>query len=42
MADILQRAFGATGLTLARLEKQDAEKKQAEQQSLHHALEQLV
>lgn len=42
MADILQRAFGATGIALARLEKQDVEKKQAEQKTLHEALEQLV
>jgi hypothetical protein len=42
MADILQRTFGATGVALARLEKQDAEKKQAEQKTLHDALDALV
>ena len=41
MADILQRTFGATGLALARLEKQDVEKKQAEQKILHEALSAL-
>lgn len=42
LAGLLQETFGAAGLIVARLEKQEVGKKTEEQQALHLALEELI
>jgi hypothetical protein len=42
LARMLQETFGVAGLTVAKLEQQEADRKQNEQQSLHNALSELL
>ncbi|MFS0753483.1 hypothetical protein ABC383_02140 [Noviherbaspirillum sp. 1P10PC] len=42
LARMLQETFGVAGLTVAKLEQQEAAQKQNEQRSLHNALSELV
>lgn len=42
LARMLQETFGVAGLTVAKLEQQEATRKQNEQRSLHNALSELV